>query len=205
MLREIKQTTLRALKSAGLFERCLRSHWRQRRLLVLCYHGISLDDEHQWNPSLYVQDSVFETRLQLLAEGGFSVLSLDEAVKRLYAHDLPPASVVITVDDGHYDFYARAYPVLRKFGFPVTLYLSSFYTDFNRLIFDGVCSYLPWNARRSQVSAEPEIGLHRGFDLASASDRGGAYRAIKQFTVRERLNASDKDRVLRSLAAHLQI
>src|SRR5262249_9475733 len=114
-------------------------------------------------------------------------------------------SVVITVDDGHYDFYARAYPVLRKFGFPVTLYLSSFYTEFNRPIFDGFCSYLLWKARRSQVSAKPEIGLDRGFDLASASDRGGAYRAIKQFTVRERLNASDKDRVLRSLAAHLQI
>jgi peptidoglycan/xylan/chitin deacetylase (PgdA/CDA1 family) len=205
MLREIKQATLRGFKHAGIFERCLRSRWRRQRLLVLCYHGISLEDEHHWNPGLYVQTSLLEARLRLLAEGGYSVLPLDEAVKRLYAHDLPPASVVITVDDGHYDFYPRAYPLFKKFGFPVTLYLSSFYTEFNRPIFDGFCSYLLWKARGYRASAKADIGLDRAFDLATVSGRAGAARAIKQFTVRERLDASEKDRILRSLAAHLQI
>lgn len=205
MLREIKQATLRGLKRAGLFERCLRSRWRRQRLLVLCYHGISLDDEHQWNPGLYVLASLFETRLRMLAEGGFSVLPLDEAVERLYSHDLPPASVVITVDDGHYDFYSQAYPVLRKYGFPVTLYLSSFYTEFNHPIFDGFCSYLLWKARRSRASAKPEIGLDRAFDLTAGSGRAGAWQAIKQFTMREGLDAAEKDRVLRELAAHLEL
>jgi len=205
MLREIKRATLKGFKRAGIFERCVRSRWRRQRLLVLCYHGISLEDEHEWNPGLYVQASVFETRLRLLAEGGYSVLPLDEAVERLYAHDLPPASVVITVDDGHFDFYPQAYPVLKKYGFPVTLYLSSFYTEFNRPIFDGFCTYLLWKARHSRVPASAEIGLGRAFNLATESGRAGAWRAIKQFTVRERLNAGEKDRVLQSLAKHLQI
>jgi len=205
MLRKAKQTTLQCLKRAGAFGLCTRSNWRHQRLIILCYHGISLDDEHLWNPGLYLEPSVFESRLQLLADGGFSILPLGEAIERLYRRDLPPASVAITIDDGHYDFYRHAHPIIKKFGFPVTLYLSSFYTDFNRPIFDGFCSYLLWKARGSQVRANPNIGLGFAADLRTDSNRTRAWRAVKQFTVRERLDAREKDLVLQSLADHLGI
>ncbi|HTE96943.1 MAG TPA: polysaccharide deacetylase family protein [Bradyrhizobium sp.] len=205
MLRGIKQATLTGLKQLGAFNLCLGSAWRRQRLLILCYHGISLDDEHQWNPGLYMQGADFEARLELLAKGGFVVLALDEAIERLYKHDLPPASVVITVDDGHYDFYEQAYPRLKKYGYPVTVYLSSFYTTYNRPIFDGFCSYLLWKARHSVMPAREEIGLDRPFDLRNEAGRSGAWRALKQFTLRERLKAHEKDQVLQSLAEHLRM
>lgn len=205
MLREMKKAALAGLKRLGAFDLLQGSGWRRRRLLILCYHGISLDDEHHWNPGLYMRGEDFDARLQFLAEGGFVVLPLGEAVSRLYRHDLPPASVVITVDDGHYDFYEQGYPRLAKYGYPATVYLSTFYTTFNRPIFDGFCSYLLWKARHSNVSVHKQIGLERPFDLRNESGRSGAWRAIKQFAVRERLKADDKDQVLRSLAEHLQI
>ena len=205
MLRKAKQTTLRGLSSAGVFGLCARSNWRRQRLIILCYHGISLDDEHRWNPGLYLSPAVFESRLQLLAESGFTILPLGEALERLYRRDLPPASVAITIDDGHYDFYRQAYPIIKKFGFPVTLYLSSFYTDFNRPIFDGFCSYLLWKARDSEIRANPKIGLDFDADLRAESNRVRTWRAVEQFTIRERLDASEKDLVLQSLAKHLGI
>lgn len=55
MFRAIKHTALEALRGVGAFDAVSRSKWRRSRLLVLCYHGISLDDEHEWNPGLYIQ------------------------------------------------------------------------------------------------------------------------------------------------------
>lgn len=205
MIRQIKQTTLRALKGSGVFELTRRSSWRQRQLLILSYHGISLDDEHEWNPDVYMKASDFEARLQMLAEGGFSVLSLDEGLRRLYTQDLPPASVAITVDDGHHDFLEQAYPRLKLYGFPVTVYLSSFYTMTNLPIFDGFCSYLLWKGRGSVMAECAEIGIHRPFDLSEQTGRRDAWRAIEDFVKRKHLKATEKDRVLRLLAKHLGV
>jgi hypothetical protein len=63
--------------------------WRTERLLVVCWHGISNDDEHLWRPGLYITPQLFRRRLEILAELGCSVLSLDDALIRLWAGDLP--------------------------------------------------------------------------------------------------------------------
>ena len=46
------------------------SSWRRQRLLVLCWHGISNEDEHLWRPGLYITPELFRRRLEILAELG---------------------------------------------------------------------------------------------------------------------------------------
>lgn len=41
----------------------------------------------------------------------------------------PPNSVVLTIDDGHRDFYTCAFPILRQYGFSATLYLPTAFLD----------------------------------------------------------------------------
>ncbi len=48
--------------------------------------------------------------MRALEESGAAVLPLGEAVERLYTDDLPDRTVAFIFDDGHYDFYARAFP-----------------------------------------------------------------------------------------------
>ena len=128
MRRSLRRAALTVLKGCGAFHLVRGTEWRRQRLLILCYHGISLEDEHRWRPGLYLQPSQLERRLQILSAGKYSVLPLGEALQRLYRRDLPPRSVAITFDDGTHDFYSRAHPLLRKFGFPVTVYLTTYYT-----------------------------------------------------------------------------
>ena len=142
----VRDTALRGIRFSGGFGAASRSRWRSRRLLILCYHGFAQADEHLWNSSLYVTRDHLESRLALLADQGYTILPLAEGLNRLSAGTLPARAVAITVDDGTYDFYAVAYPVLKQLGVPVTLYVSTYYVLDRRPVFDGACQYLLWKA-----------------------------------------------------------
>src|SRR5580704_13235694 len=107
MLRESKLAALGLLRGAGAFHFVANSRWRRERLLILCYHGIALADEHVWRPGLYMTAELLASRLQALRAMDCSVLPLGEALTRLRSGELPPRSVAITFDDGTYDFYKQ--------------------------------------------------------------------------------------------------
>lgn len=187
MLKPAKRAVLQGLKSAGIFGLLLRSSWRRQRLAILCYHGVSLEDEHCWDPYLYMTPADLESRFAFLRDARYNVLGLGEAVERLYRRDLPERSVAITFDDGFYDFYREAYPLLQKYELPATVYLTTFYCDDNRPVFDAALAYLLWKGRHSRP------------DLATPAGRLQAWKDIKQRTEIEAFSADDKDRLLQDL------
>lgn len=203
ILKVIKRASLHAASDLGLFRLFRDSHWRRRRLLILCYHGISLEDEHDWNPALYMAPQVFEQRLRLLKEGGYSVLQLDEAIRRLYSNSLPGKSVTITFDDGTYDFYKQAYPLLRKYGFPVTVYLTTYYCDNNMPVFSLICSYMLWKKRGALVGGKGVPGLEEPLDLRTATARNKVLRSLVRYAKQEKFSARDKNQLAEALADHL--
>jgi peptidoglycan/xylan/chitin deacetylase (PgdA/CDA1 family) len=205
MLKTIKQATLGALKSAGVYALARDSRWRRRRLLILAYHGISLTDEHLWNNSQFMPADVFRGRLQALKESGCRVLPLGEAVVRLYAGDLPERAVVITFDDGMADFHRMAFPLLREFGFPVTLYLTTFYTRYNRPVFDLMCAYLLWKGRGKTLDLKALTGRESRIDLSDAARRLAARDLLFAFARERKMKAPDKDALASALAARLGI
>ena len=142
MLRNAKLATLGVLRRTGVFDLVANSEWRRNRLLILCYHGTSLEDEHEWRPALYMAPQVLEQRLQALRSMRCSVLPLEEALQRLHSRDLPPRSVAVTFDDGAYDFYRQALPLLKKYELPVTVYQTTYYSDHAFPIFNLICSYM---------------------------------------------------------------
>ena len=89
MLKQSKQLALRTLKACWLFTLVHNSKWRQGRLLILAYHGISLEDEDQCDPALFMSPQLFRERMRLLKKHRCTLLPLNEAIQRLYADDLP--------------------------------------------------------------------------------------------------------------------
>jgi peptidoglycan/xylan/chitin deacetylase (PgdA/CDA1 family) len=205
MLKKIKHVALQSLKTTGVSAAVHQSRWRRQRLLILAYHGISLDDEHAWNSGQYISADLFSARLNSLRKSGCAVLPLGEALERLFANDLPPKSVAITFDDGTYDFAARAFPLLREFNFPVTLYLTTFYSEFNRPVFDLMCAYLLWKGRNQKLDLKPIIRKDLQLDLMDADAQAFTIKELHEFTRAQKLSAEEKDALLKSLARELRV
>src|ERR1041384_7315495 len=125
MIHELKVSSLNVLKQLGVSDWVAQTAWRRSRLLIVCFHGISLGDEHVWSPGLYLSPEQFERRLALIRANECTVLPLGQALDGLYRGDLPERAVVLTFDDGYYDFMARAWPRLQAYGYAATVYLTT--------------------------------------------------------------------------------
>lgn len=91
---------------------------------VLTYHQFSPNKANKMTVPL----AQFEKEMQFLKDNGYHVVPLSQFVEFMNLRaQLPEKSVVITIDDGWMSFYEYAYPVLKKFGYPATLFV---YTDF---------------------------------------------------------------------------
>lgn len=203
-LRIARDWSLRVLRGAGIVEYVAKSKWRQDRLLILCYHGFALRDEEQWNPSLYMSPRQFEARLDLVLSRGYQVLRLGQAVELLRARSLPRKSVVLTVDDGAYDFLAIAYPILSRLGLPATVYVSTYYVKDQRPVFDVMLSYLLWKGttQRSSTVAIPGLGQ---WQLNSPMEASKATRDIRSIAAEQKLSADAKDDLLGRIAGQLDL
>ncbi len=92
--------------------------------LILCYHGVV--DTPQHNVSLGpIATRQFEQHLAYFKDN-FDVVSQD-VIFDMYRSDFIPKrkTVALTFDDGYENNYTVAYPLLRKFNFPATMYIIS--------------------------------------------------------------------------------
>lgn len=86
---------------------------------ILTYHSIDSSGS-----VISTRPEKFRAQMQHLRDASFQVIPLRELVKRLRHNEpLPASAVVITFDDGIRNVYEAAYPVLREFGFPATVFL----------------------------------------------------------------------------------
>ena len=136
---------LHLCKTIGCFT--LSSRLCRHSLQILCYHGLSFEDEHIFNPGTFMSRDTFARRLAYLRDNDFKVLGLGDAIERLRANTLEPKSVVITIDDGFYSFYRLGVPLLKEYGYPSTLYITSYYVKHSNPIFRLAVRYMFWKSK----------------------------------------------------------
>jgi peptidoglycan/xylan/chitin deacetylase (PgdA/CDA1 family) len=203
MLQALKLIGYWTAARGGFFTVAGNSEWRRRRLLILCYHGISLYDEHRWNPGLYMTAALLRRRLEALRRSGCCILPLAEAVERLREGTLPRRSVAITFDDGFHDFHREAAPVLLEYRAPATVYVSTYYSSFNRPVFDPMLSYLLWRGT-GQTLTWPEALDNPAITL-TPENLGGAWQEISRYASESGLSGREKDALLAELANRLGV
>jgi peptidoglycan/xylan/chitin deacetylase (PgdA/CDA1 family) len=96
---------------------------RVQAVPILCYHRFGGAPGR-----MSVSPARFAQQLDWLARNGWHVLRLAQLAGFLQGREpLPRRSVVITMDDGYESVLQQALPLLRKHGYPATLFV---YTDF---------------------------------------------------------------------------
>jgi peptidoglycan/xylan/chitin deacetylase (PgdA/CDA1 family) len=199
----LKKTALSVMKTVSLFEAVSRTQWRNSRLVILGYHGISFEDEHEWDPSYFVTRGLLGQRLEWLKAEGFSVLPLETAIGALFSGELPERSVVLTFDDGFYNFYKLGHPLLAAYGVPSTVYLTTYYSEDNRPVLGVTASYMLWKRRKRtvRIAAVPEVS--QTLDLSRRETRDAVVTALQTHAASAGFGADEKHALLRSLAADI--
>lgn len=93
--------------------------------MVLTYHRIS--DQPDFQDTLKVSLENFEKQIIFLKKN-FLILSGDDVANIIKSNlPFPKNSCLITFDDGWRDNYIHAFPVLKKYGVPVLIFISTDY------------------------------------------------------------------------------
>lgn len=96
------------------------------------YHRITNVTKEQYvEPGMYVTPASFRKHMDLLRKH-FRVISLEELCLNVNKENLKPLCA-ITFDDGWKDFYTNAYPVLKEYGYPSTVFLPTNYIGSKRI------------------------------------------------------------------------
>jgi peptidoglycan/xylan/chitin deacetylase (PgdA/CDA1 family) len=88
---------------------------------IFLYHRFG----HEISDSMTISVARFESQLKKFKEDNRPVIPLRRLVESLLtkAAPPPPRAVVLTVDDGHISVYTQMFPLIKKYGIPVTLFL----------------------------------------------------------------------------------
>jgi biofilm PGA synthesis lipoprotein PgaB len=105
--------------------------------------------------------ALFRAHLETLRHLNLPVISLVELAAFLDGRrDLPPASVVLTFDDGYRSFYTRVFPELQAFQFPAAVFIIVRPTDRPETASPAL-PHLSWEEMREMVaSGLVTVGSH---------------------------------------------
>jgi peptidoglycan/xylan/chitin deacetylase (PgdA/CDA1 family) len=186
VLQIVKNTVFAATKSSAFdrFVKLLEHADGQQPgfLRVLTYHRIDEPTRRPWlDPGLISASPIdFEEQMAYLATYYQMVTVRDvlAAVKSRNINDVPPRAVLVTFDDGYYDFEEHAWPILRRYKIPATLFVPTAYPDHPERTFwwDDLYQALQ-NTNRQDILNTP-IGA---FSLSNIVSRKQAYQHLKNY------------------------
>ena len=118
---------------------------------VLIYHRFG-EDKY---PSTNIAVERFSQQLEFLSSNNYQVISLEQLVHSLNGGSrLPDRAVVITIDDGYRSVYTEAWPVLKQYGYPFTVFVYAKATE------NKHWNYMTWDQVKEMKAAGVDFQNH---------------------------------------------
>ena len=142
---------------------------------ILCYHRFAAGNGNGGG-KMVISAANFAAQLDWLARNDYRVVTLAQLTAFLQGRQaLPKRAVVITIDDGYESVQRVALPLLRKYGFPTTLFV---YTDFI-----GAADALSWAQLQDLVASglvdvQAHSKSHRNLIERGEADSDERYRQM---------------------------
>jgi peptidoglycan/xylan/chitin deacetylase (PgdA/CDA1 family) len=109
-------------------------------------------------PDTEITPAAFEAQMQELKDRGIAVIGMQDllAWKRC-EKNIPPHCAIITIDDGYKSGYEVAWPILKKYGYPFTMFI---YTEGVRGGHFGGGEAITWELLAEMRDAGVDIEAH---------------------------------------------
>jgi len=136
---------------------------------ILCYHRFGGDKS-----KMVVTPDDFARQMEYLAQHDYRVVRMSDLIEFLQGkRALPKRAVVVTMDDGYKSAYQHAFPTLRRFGFPATIFVYSEYV--------GAREGLTWKEMQEMVASglvdiQPHSKTHSNLGFAQPGEDDAAYQ-----------------------------
>jgi peptidoglycan/xylan/chitin deacetylase (PgdA/CDA1 family) len=118
---------------------------------VLIYHRFG---ENKY-PSTNIALDRFSEQLDFLRNNNYQVIPLEQLVHSLEGKSkLPERAVVITIDDGYRSVYTDAWPALKQYGYPFTVFVYAKATE------NKHWNYMTWNQIKEMKAAGVDFQNH---------------------------------------------
>src|SRR5437016_3660567 len=89
--------------------------------IIFCYH--LLVDKVRY-PGTEITPAAFEAQMKELKDRGITVISMQDLLAwKRGEKNIPPRCAVITFDDGYKSQYEVAWPIMKKYGYPFTMFI----------------------------------------------------------------------------------
>jgi peptidoglycan/xylan/chitin deacetylase (PgdA/CDA1 family) len=177
ILERMRRTILAVTNRTGFLDiyGSLKGRIMKSRLVIVMYHRISARADN-WSLKPTSPD-IFENQIRYFVQN-YEIVSLDRVVRCLAEGKLSEdkKALAITVDDGYKDNYACAYPILRKYDVPATIFLVTRHIGSDELFWWEKVAYLVRHATITELKLD-ELGTYR---LGHGPDRSDTTHLICQ-------------------------
>ncbi len=92
---------------------------------ILCYHRFGTRTDR-----MEISPQKFREQMEFLKKNNYRVIPLKSLLGFLKGErQLPKRAVVLTIDDGHRSIFSEAFPILKEYGYPATVFVYSDYVN----------------------------------------------------------------------------
>ncbi len=177
---------------------------RSKGLRILAYHRI-LDDDPRSFPFdealISAGRETFREQLKFIRRN-FDVISFEDLHQcETEGKEWPRRALIITFDDGYRDNYTNAFPILKEFDLPATVFLTTGHIGSARLFWWDKVAYLIKRTSRQSVTLADLSDT--AFDLSSSRARRHLIERVLWWL--KQVQEETRSRFLDSLASELDV
>lgn len=172
----LKTKFITAMNETGVldFYGNLRRKITKSQISILVYHRVG-DSTDEWslNP---LCEKIFEYHVKYLSRNNFEIVSLNDLSEMITYGTLPKKAAVITFDDGYKDNYEVAFPILKKYNAPATIFLATGPVEEKKLFWWDLVNYVLFHTDKESIDIK-DIGTYQ---LSCDEDRSNAGLNIQE-------------------------
>ena len=131
----------------------------RRRAIILTYHLLLPQDRASTRAICSISESEFLRHIKWLSKN-YTIVRLSKIVDCISKKkEFPKKCLAVTFDDGYENFIKVAYPILKKYNIPTTLFLSAGMIGTSKMFWYDLIEYLVLNTEKNnlQINIEGKI------------------------------------------------